>query len=354
MIVIGCIIGGLCLLLLVLSVLWKQFYPHQSMPIGKVVDIKTPEVKYHNDCLHPCVRYYEVPFAGCHYWLVQTPWYFYENKLENPILYKTNDLSNFGEGVVVCESHECGYNSDPFIFREEDKMYVFWREYQTPLCNELGCQKVTVGVFTYDGVAFSEKLVYLTDNNIDSDTEQSPVLIKRKTKDGERYFFYATWYQYIPDPQNKGIAIWEGTSLEFPDFQLKELMPFKTVYTCDKLKQIRIGSHLWFIPKPLKFDLWHFDLIEYKDKLCMISCSNMGENIMFSESDDYVHFTTHRSPLINAHFCEKYEVPRQNLYKPSGFIKDDTLYLYYTSTPWSMAEGFNKLRLSTIPINKLI
>jgi hypothetical protein len=344
----------ICGALLGLSVLWIRFYPHQRMPIGEVVDIITPEEKYHNDCLHPCIRYYEKSFAGYHYWLVQTPWYFYENKLENPILYKTNNLSDFGDGVVVCDAHDCGYNSDPVIFREGDKLYVFWREYQTPLCNELGCQKATVGVYTYDGITFSEKLVYLTDNHIDSDTEQSPILIKRNTEEGVRYYFYATWYQYKPEPRNNGIAIWEGTSLESPDFQLRTQIPFHSVYTCDKLKQKEIGNHLWFIPKPLKFDLWHFDLLEYQGKLYMIACSNMGENIMFSESEDYVHFTTHRSPLINAHYCEKYEVPRQNLYKPSGFIKDDILYLYYTSTPWSMTEGYNNLRLSTIPINKLI
>lgn len=332
----------------------SRFYPQQSMTMGKIVDIKTPEEKYHNDCLHPCIRYYETPFAGYHYWLVQTPWYFYDNNLENPILYKTNDIVDFGEGKVLCETHDFGYNSDPLIFREDDKLYVFWREYQTPLCDKLGCQKATVGVYTYDGITFSEKLVYLTDNNSDSDTEQSPVLIKRNTEAGDRYYFYATWYQYKPDPHNKGIAIWEGTSLEKPDFGLKELIPFKTVYTCDKLKQKRIGNHLWFIPKPLKFDLWHFDLIEYNDKLLMISCSNMGENIMFSVSDDYIHFSTLKKPLINAHYCEKYESPRQNLYKPSGFIKDDTFYLYYTSTPWSMNDGYNELRLSKININELI
>jgi len=344
----------LCIVLIFMSVLWIRFYPHQSMPIGDIIDIKTPEEKYHNDCLHPCIRYYEIPFAGYHYWLVQTPWYFYENKLENPILYKTNDLSDFGEGVVVCEAHECGYNSDPVIFQEGDRMYVFWREYNTPLCLDLGCQKATVGVYTRDGITFSEKVVYLVDNNVDSDTEQCPILIKKNTKEGDRYYFYAVWYQYKPNPYNKGISIWEGTSLVSPDFQLKQLMPFNSVYTCDKYKQRRFGKHLWFIPKPIKYDMWHFDLIEFNEKLFMISSSNMGENIMLSQSDDYIHFKTKKSPLINAHHCEKLEVPRQNLYKPSGFIKDDIFYLYYTSTPWSMTEGFNKLRLSKIPINKLI
>ena len=345
---------SLCVLFLIVLVFWIQFYPHQIMPIGEVIEIKTPEKKYHNDCLHPCIRYYETPFAGYHYWFVQTPWYLYNDKIENPILYKTNDLADFGDGVVVCDSHKCGYNSDPVIFKDGNKMYVFWREYQTPLCNDLGCQKATVGVYTLDGVTFSNKVVYLKDNNNDSDTEQCPILIKRNTKEGERYFFYAVWYQYNPDTCNKGIAIWEGTSLESPDFQLKKLIPFNSVYTCDKFKQKKIGKYLWFIPKPLKFDLWHFDLLEYDDGLLMVSSSNMGENIMFSQSEDYLNFHTKRTPLINAHFCEKHEMPRQNLYKPSAFIKDDTFYLYYTSTPWSMLEGYNKLRLSKIPINKLI
>ena len=301
------------------------------MPVGIPVEILTPEYeKYRNDCLHPCVRFIPSGFSGYQWWMIQSPYYGRDSKLENPILYfskeKTFPLKWECMGIVR-ETPMSGFNSDPTLYYEENKLWIFWREYQTPLCKDLQVSKATVGVFTLDGKKFSPVQVYLTENELDIDREQCPILIKQYDK----YLFYAVHYQHKPIRRNIGLAIWEGTSLEKPEFKLKETVKIEPVYTCDKFKQLKIGKHLFFIPRPLKHDVWHFDLFEYKNRLYMFSVAEWGDNIMMSVSDDYRSFKTIRKPLINAHSSEKYYGRRQSYYKPTGYIVDDTLYLYYTT-----------------------
>jgi hypothetical protein len=222
----------------------------------------------------------------------------------------------------VQETPETGFNSDPVIFHEAGKLWVFWREKETPMCHRLNIVSATVGVFTSDGSTFSIPGVFLTNNDPDVDTELCPILLKIEGK----YCFYASHYQFKPVRKGLGIAIWEGSSLENPDFRYKETRKIKNIYTCDKYKQLRIGNRLFFIPKPLKHDIWHFDLFEYSNKLYMISVAEWGDNIMLGVSEDFKHFRTNHKPLVNTHYSrQKY------FYKPTGIVQDGMLHLFYTA-----------------------
>lgn len=301
------------------------------MPFGSPVKIKTPEYeKYHNDCLHPCVRYIPSGFLGYNWWMVQSPYYNRNNSIENPILYYSNDTTfpfKWECMGVIRDTPDKGFNSDPTLYYEDNKLWIFWRECFTPLCENLNVSMATVGYSTIDGVNFNELKVFLTQKDEHFDMEQCPILIKRNNK----YLFYAVHHQYKPIRKCLGLAIWEGTSLESPDFKLKETKPFDSTFTCDKYKQLRIAKHLLFVPKPLKHQLWHFDLFEYRNKLYMFSVAEWGDNIILSISEDYGNFKTIRKPLVNTHYSEKYTGYRQYYYKPTGFIDNDILYLYYTS-----------------------
>jgi hypothetical protein len=307
-----------------------RFYPKQLMPIGKRITIQTPEPdKYHNDCLHPCIRHIPEGFCGYNWWMVQSPYYKRDSSLENPILYFSKDVDipvNWEPVALVRDTPQMGFNSDPALFYEKGKLWIFWREVGTPQCEQLGVKKATVGCFTKNGKKFSSIKVYLTDNCADEDKEQCPILIKR----GSCYLFYAVHYQYQPIRQNKGIAIWEGTSLESPDFVYKATIRIKTTYTCDKWKQKWIGRKLIFIPKPQKHDIWHFDLFEYQQKLYMFSVAEWGDNIMLSVAEDYKNFKTLRKPLVNNHYSEQFLECRPYFYKPTAYITNKTLLLYYT------------------------
>ena len=173
--------AALLLLMLIYSCL---FYPKQYLPVGENVEIQTPEPqKYMNDCLHPCVRYIPEGFMGYHWWMVQSPFYARNRKIENPILYYSKDKTfprNWECMGVIRDTPLTGFNSDPTLFYENNKLWIFWREFNTPVCAERGVLKATVGISTTDGIHFSPLQVYLTDNNPDKDTEQCPTLIKRR------------------------------------------------------------------------------------------------------------------------------------------------------------------------------
>ena len=219
-----------------------------------------------------------------------------------------------------------GYNSDPCIFRDNDTLYVFWRECGTSICESLGAYNTIVGVTTQDGCNFSDKKIYLKNTWKGGDLVQAPTIIKRNGI----YYFYATWYQYEPERKSKGIAIWKGTSLTQPDFELMDTVPFPTLRLCDKKAEIRIRGHHFYLPAVKHFDLWHFDLFEYEGKLYMIACQEKDDNIILAVAEDYVHFRPMRKPLVNNHYMENHCGYRQYYYKPTAFVKDDTLHCFWT------------------------
>jgi hypothetical protein len=184
-------------------------------------------------------------------------------------------------------------------------------------------------------------------------TEIAPVIFQRPND--KHYYIYCSWYQRSQPRQNKGIAIWQGTKLDNPDFKLIDTLPIQSTYTVDKWKQYQFGNKLLFIPQPKWHDIWHFDLFEYDGNLYMISCAEMDDNIMLSKSEDWIHFTTYRKPLINAHYTESKIAKRLYLYKPTAFVKNDSLYLFYTGNEQNSTENWrNKLYYTVKPMSKIL
>lgn len=332
-----------------------RFYPQQMVEASAIscIEVLTPDSAiYHNDCLHPCIRYYEEGLTGYFYWMAQSPYYAWNNKIENPFVYHANVLEHLGlenEGVCIANTPIFGYNSDPYIYRDDSLLYVFWRECYTPLCDSLNVNQAVMGVYSKDGKTFSDVKVYLTNDWPSGDYTQCPILMRHNGK----YWFYAAWYQYEPERKNKGVAIWTGTSLKEPDFVLTDTIPFDYPYVCDKKAEIRMLGKHWYLPWPKKYDLWHFDLFEYESKLYMISCAEKDDNIMLSVSEDWKHFKTCQEPLVNNHYMQNYCGYRQYYYKPTAFVKDDTLHLFWTSNAkddsdhnvlWHSALGMREFR----------
>ncbi len=301
-----------------------RFYPQQQMPIGKEIEIKTPEYeKYRDDCLHPCIR--EIGMRD--YVMVQSPYYAWNNQVENPMIYRSCSLTDWGDGILLADTPEQGYNSDPNVFVEDSSVFAFWRACGTSRCRDNNCGEIVIGgkVNTVDSI--DAQYVYISNSLQDGDVTQCPIMLKHDGK----YMFYAVWYQYAPKRQNKGIAIWAGSSLENPDFELTDTVLFDNPLVCDKLFQKKIGNRIYYIPVPKRYDLWHFDLFEYDDNLFMVSCAEKDDNIMLSVSTDWKHFKTSRRPLVNNHYSECYMGYRQYYYKPTAIVQNDSLYLYYTA-----------------------
>lgn len=278
----------------------------------------------------------------------QSPDYGWNNKVENPMLYTSDDFRVWHNGRLIADTPEKGYNSDPNIYVENDKVFFLWRECHTPLCDSLRCVNATVGGWTENG-KLTKKHVLCANYSHELDTEQCPILIKHEGV----YYIYAAWYQYEPERKNMGVAIWKGISLDNPDFELQETISFETIYTVDKMLNIPLFGHLFYLPKPLRHDLWHFDLFEYAGKLYMVSVAEKGDNIMLSVADDWRHFKTYRKPLVNNHYTENYCGYRQYYYKPTAFVKDDILHLFYTANAKDDPNR-NQLFHTELPANQIL
>lgn len=314
------------------------------MPIGQIVSLTTPNLdKYKNDCLHPCIRYINDSL----YLMVQTPYYGWNNKIENPIFYSSKECRKWENGTLLIDTPITGFNSDNGVYYENDSIFVFWREGYTPLADTMKNDYVTVGGYLDNDSLCSVKPL-LVNCRANGDTEMCPILMKKDSI----YRFYASWYEFEPERKNIGIAIWESKFID-KDYSLIDTIKFESVYTVDRCAQIKIAGHIFYIPYPLKHDLWHFDLFEYKEKLYMVSVAEKGDNIMLSVSDDYKNFDTYQTPLINNHNTENYVGYRQYYYKPTAFVKNDSLYLYYTSHD-KEDKAKNNLYLSVESMDKIL
>jgi hypothetical protein len=135
-----------------------------AMKLGVEVLNWTPQPdKYLNDNIHPCVRYISGGFAGHKFWMTTSPYPNSNAQVENVILYWgdspdggiTPPLTWKG-GTVVVDTPATGYNSDPNIYYDGTKLWIFWRENSTPDAASVG-GRATFGVYTTDGTTFSQK-----------------------------------------------------------------------------------------------------------------------------------------------------------------------------------------------------
>lgn len=317
------------------------YYPRQIMAPGKLCELTTPNPeKYQNDCLHPCVR----RLKDGTYVMIQSPWPAAQDGVENPILYFSKNPTVWKDGVIIKDTPTTGYNSDPFVFVDDDQLYVFWREVDTPLCQEVGYSRVIVGgKIGEDRKVINERIYLGAKKGI-----MSPILIKRNNK----YYFYTIWNQVKPYRKNLGVEIWEGTSLENPDFELIDKVRIKRVFVWDKLFERYFLGHMFIIPMIKRYDLWHFDLLEHDGILYMVSSSNMDHHIMMSVSNDWKHFTTLKYPLLNNNGFDRIVDHGCYFYKPTAQIIDNQLYLWYTSNNgWPYK---NKLYMTTTNFKDLV
>lgn len=322
--------GVLLILLLFIAVYICLFYPKQTMPIGDPILVKTIDTAiYHNDCLHPCIRY---DVHSDKYYMAQSPYYGWNNKVENPMFYCSETYREWHDGILLSDTPDKGFNSDPNIFIDkEGKITYIWRECYTPICDTLGTSYAIVGGLL-DANCHFVKSIYCQNRLENADIVQCPIMMEH---DGKRYI-YAAWYQYEPIRKNKGIAIWKEDTLSANGrrmciYQLVDTIPFESTYTVDKVQNVLLFGSIFYVPIPLFHDLWHFDLFEFEDRLYMVSVAEKGDNIMLSVSEDWMHFKTFRKPLVNNHYTENYCGYRQYYYKPTAFIKDDTLHVFYTA-----------------------
>lgn len=316
------------------------FYPKQSFPPGININLNIPDVKYNDDCLHPCVRFVENGFIGHKWWMIQSPYFNRNSKIENPILFYSDEKIplNWKFFKIVKDTPQKGYNSDPNLFFEDNKMWILWRECYTENCDANDSECIVCAKYTSDGIKFSDEIILLKQKSIKSnDNILSPSLLKYK----DVYYLFTVDYQFLPQRKNNSIVIWESPNLIETEFKVKCKCASDNILTVDKWKELQVLNTILFIPKPLRHDIWHIDLFEKDNKIFIVSVSEWGDNIMLSELIDFKYIRTNHKPLLNNHALQKTLKRRTYFYK-SSFVNNGNKFIFYTTTE----NNSNKLFMS--------
>lgn len=312
----------------------------------------------HGDVVHPCVRYICDGYLGHKWWMVYTPYYAANDATENPILCYA-DAEGFHApkewkvAYQVQQQPSKGYNSDPTLLYDDNKLYVMWRENLTGRCDSAGYVRATFGAeVKVNGIGeVFGPLVGTKDT--EEDNEVSPTFMR--DKDGSlvcyamHLKFHSKFIVSLPSVVKKivytfvtlldvlgvwsqqksyGIAIWKSKSLS-ERFTYEQTLPF-------------LNKNRLYRP-------WHLDLFDYNDKrYAIVQTNQCNADICLAEAKDGVNFRFLDVPLMTNQTCKK-----RGLYKPTGGIINNIFYLYYTAQE-SSNRDLNKLYLTENIYSKIV
>ena len=309
---------------------------------GVIEDYKSCNIvgeveEYKKDVVHPCVRYTENEFRGHHWWMVYTPYYQANPKIENPILCygesKDNEPpSNWHVYKELVGQPSGGYNSDPNLLFDQGRLYVFWRENETSRLKDTDSVR---GVFcieiTEDRIRRFEEFPLLYEKDAFEDHEVSPTFIRLGGKclafanhlrfKNKRLQFQSKVRQKIVNrlllifqllgfynqQKTYGIAIWEGKSFT------GRFDYMRTAKFC--------GSNRLYLP-------WHSDMFLYKGVLYAVVQSNQcNADICLGRWDKNLHtLQIAKKPLVT-----NFSIQGVGIYKPTAVVFNGVLYVYVTA-----------------------
>jgi hypothetical protein len=329
-----------------------------TLSIGKLCKISKFEFELNKgDIVHPCVRYAEKKFKGYNWWLIYTPYYNANADLENPILcYGTSETDEAPLTWTVYSEiigkPVTGYNSDPTMFFDKDKLNVFWRENATPRTQGDSLHRATYGCVISETDRCDIENPVLCEKSVFEDKEVSPAIVKlsgafnayamhmrfsnpklhssniiinKITKLLLRVFSILEIYS---EQKSYGIAIWKSNSLNEP-------------FAYYKTTKIKNSNKLY---KP-----WHLDIFEYENRLfAVIQTTQCNADICLAVSDDSENFVMYSKPLItNA------SINKLGIYKPTAIIHKGVFYLYYTAQNKDN-RSLNLMYLTSISFSELL
>lgn len=317
-------------------------YPSKSvMPVGLPCHVEDPTMDIsHGDVVHPCVRFIKEGFEGHQWWMVYTPFYARNAKLENPRLcyadaIEGNPPTEWKYYCTIADTPKTGYNSDPSLLFKEGQLYVFWRENESPRIMEKGLARLTVGCMVKDKqITFLSKPL-LSEQSEFSDKEVSSTILSN----GKGFRAYAIHADFVPRYIFRvsssvgsrlyrlkivrlldalgianintchGVAIWESESLEH-SFSYIKTVPFEN------------SSRL--------YQPWHMEVFEDgtnddKTLYAVVQSRKKHGRICLAKSVDGETFRFYDKPLMTSKTAGMI-----GLYKPSVVQAGNQFFLFYT------------------------
>lgn len=314
-------------------------------------------IMYGGDAVHPCVRYVPERIYGHKWWMVYTPYYSANAKIENPRLcYGESETSEAPTKWHVVKElvpqHEHGYNSDPYLLIEGGKMFVFWRENDTPVLRD---KHLVRGTFcaevNKDFNLLNQKLV-LPEGAQFEDKETCPAF----AQDGNSYVGYAMHlkfknnFMHTVAPKSicrlfdkaaavsdvlgiysqqkfRGVAVWQSPNLEREFSYIKSL----PIYNKNRL-----------------YRPWHMDIFDWDGNRYMVIQTNQSNADICLAVQTEKGFKVFPKPLLtNA------DIGKVGIYKPTALVVDGIFYLYYTAQD-PKHRSLNQLYLKQLPFSEVL
>ncbi len=340
-------------------------YPSKGvMQAGNVCVVEDPTKEVtHEDIVHPCVRYIEEGFEGHKWWMVYTPYYGGNEKLENPRLC----YSDASEGELptdwrfycnISERPEIGYNSDPTMLFHHGELYVFWRENDTPKAKDHGCVRITVGgrVHNHQVINFTEP--QLTEISTFIDKEVCPTIIERNGT----FRAYSVHIDFVPSyirciPSKLGSLFYRYNIVNVIDsLGFYDLCNCYGVAIWDSnslCKTFRYINTVQFENKPKLYQPWHMDVFKSEEDqneaiYAVVQTRIKNARICLAKSDNGEKFRFYKKPLITSK-----TLGMIGLYKPTAIKVGDKFYLFYTVRD-NKDFKLNKLFVSSIDWDSLL
>jgi hypothetical protein len=288
--------------------------------------------------------------------MVFTPYYNADSSMENPILChgveesdKPPTVWDFDE--VLAETPPTGYNSDPTMFFEEGKLYVYWRENDTPKARKDEVYRGIYGAILDDKNTTYINKPLLSEHEKQVDREVSPTFLFK----GREWFCYAIHIRF----QNKKL-IFANKRINKIVGSILKILSLLEIYSASKSYGLAIwkrsNAAIFEYVKTVKFKNcnklyrpWHCDFFKYENKLYVLLQTNQSNgDICLAVSEDFETFTLYTKPLLTIK-----NISKVGIYKPTGGVYNGQFYLYYTAQDYKR-RGENRLYYFDFNFNELI
>ena len=311
------------------------------MPVGLPCYVEDPTMDItHGDVVHPCVRFIKEGFEGHQWWMVYTPYYAENNRLENPRLC----YSDAAEGNPPTEWHfYCkiantpgeGYNSDPSLLFQNGHLYVFWRENESQSILEKGFVRLTIGCMIKDKqITYFSKPLF-TEQSEFSDKEVSSTILSN----GEGFRAYAIHADFVPRYIFRVSSSVGSRLYRLKIVRLLDALGIANINTChgvaiwESESLNRTFSYIKTVPfenSSRLYQPWHMEVFEDgtngdKTLYAVVQSRKKHGRICLAKSVDGETFRFYDKPLMTSKTAGMI-----GLYKPSVVQAGNQFFLFYT------------------------